>query len=503
MGNGSQNYADYKDSYSFFQFKPEWLPFNKTAEELVDHYVELLNFPDTGPKADKYRACVASFLYTAQRTIETDRKTKLKNGHYKRSYLGVRYKPEAWSPYPMVGKDIAIKVAREFVRKLSLKLVEGSGSTNLTFDEEEGKYSTDPIMSLYVVQKRHFTPELRDARFIQVGLPFVKVNKPETRQQKYNRQAAKSIKPTLKMSVMRRTFGEALRAAEVAVEALDEFWRLHPIVLPSGHAGASAKRVFHDGRLDAGGRFYGLWTGQDKETSRLKSTIDGEPICELDIRASQPTLLSCLLGERLGGLQKGQEWSDVYGELSRLLMTHYEWTLHDDTIDVIALLVRNRKTAKSVIMEMIGQGDPRKKKASKDLKEKYGLTEVGWDTFRDRLVETVPALELLEPRYDDKGGLTGYINGAGFLSYHESEMMLQALLVLKDHDIPAYPVHDCLIVKTTDSRLAARTYREVIRQYCFKKSGLDVLVPLSVEVDPSVARDDLPPMTELIGRYLN
>ena len=302
---------------------------------------------------------------------------------------------------------------------------------------------------------------------------------------------------------MRRTFGEALRAAEVAVEALDEFWRLHPIVLPSGHAGASAKRVFHDGRLDAGGRFYGLWTGQDKETSRLKSTIDGEPICELDIRASQPTLLSCLLGERLGGLQKGQEWSDVYGELSRLLMTHYEWTLHDDKIDVIALFVRNRKTAKSVIMEMIGQGDPRKKKASKDLKEKYGLSEVGWDTFRDRLVETVPALELLEPRYDDKGGLTGYINGAGFLSYHESEMMLQALLVLKDHDIPAYPVHDCLIVKTTDSRLAARTYREVIRQYCFKKSGLDVLVPLSVEVDPSVARDDLPPMTELIGRYLN
>jgi hypothetical protein len=67
--------------------------------------------------------------------------------------------------------------------------------------------------------------------------------------------------------------------------------------MPNGHAAACATRVYHDGRFDAGGRLYGAWTGLDKDTQRLHCTIDGEPICEIDIRGSQPTLLSCLLGD--------------------------------------------------------------------------------------------------------------------------------------------------------------------------------------------------------------
>ncbi len=85
-------------------------------------------------------------------------------------------------------------------------------------------------------------------------------------------------------------------------------------------------------------------------------------------------------------------------------------------------------------------------KATAELVKDFGLTPEGWLLFRDKLLETVPALNALEPRYDSKGRLDGYINGPGFLSYHESEITLETLEALMDQGIPAYPVHDCLIV---------------------------------------------------------
>jgi len=481
-------------SYSFYQFKPEWLPFNDSAHRLTDHYIAALRLPATGPKAEKYQLCVASFLYTAQRVIESGPTN---------TFLGVRFKKDAWSVYPMVGRTIGIRVADAFVRYLKLKKIQGSGSSNLQFDEEEGRYLTNPIMSLFSLTDKEFVPDFYAARFVQVGLPWVKVNKAEARQQSFARKADKKSKPSLSPSVMSAKFGEALRASERAVDSLNEFWRDHPIVLPNGHAGASAKRVFHDSSLKSGGRFYGLWTGQDKDDVRLKATIDNEPVCELDINASQPTLLSCLLGERLGGLKKGDKWTDVYGELSKLITTNIDWTKHDGLIDVIDLMKRNRKVAKSVIMEVIGLGASTKSRASIALKSDYGLTQKGWEHFLELLVRTVPALERLENRYNRAGELTGYINGAGFLSYHESEIMLRTLTNLMKLNIPAYPVHDCLMVKVTHSKTAASVYRETTREYCYKMSGLDVLIPLSCEIDSNTPKEHLPNPTELIGVYLN
>ena len=96
---------------------------------------------------------------------------------------------------------------------------------------------------------------------------------------------------------------------------------------------------------------YGGWTGLDQKDNRLHCTIDGEPVVEIDIRASQPTLLSSLLGYKLGGLGPQGEWEDVYGELSRLADNEHWWTVVDDTIDKIELIKRNRNVAKGVVMD--------------------------------------------------------------------------------------------------------------------------------------------------------
>ena len=95
------------------------------------------------------------------------------------------------------------------------------------------------------------------------------------------------------------------------------------------------------------------------------------------------------------------------------------------------------------------------------------------------------------------------MNGAGFLSYHESEITLLTLEKLHSINITAYPVHDCIIVKLSDVRVASQTYRETIRQYCKAMSGLDALVPLKCEVADGVPTDGLPKGDDLRGQYLN
>lgn len=74
---------------------------------------------------------------------------------------------------------------------------------------------------------------------------------------------------------------------------------------------------------------------------------------EIDINASQPTLLSSLLGYKLGGLGKGDEWVDVYNELSRLAITGFLMTKQDDNIKLLDLIKHNRTVAKGVVMALI------------------------------------------------------------------------------------------------------------------------------------------------------
>ena len=257
------------------------------------------------------------------------------------------------------------------------------------------------------------------------------------------------------------------------------------------------------GRFDAGGRIYGAWTSLDQKEHRIHCTIDDEPICEIDIRASQPTLFSSLLGYKLGGLKASDQWDDVYAELSHLAPTGIGWAVLDDTIDTIDTMKRNRSVAKKVVMALIGSGIPLKAKATDDLAKDYGLTDIGWKHFRDRLITTIPAFDELEPRYNSKGDVDGYLNGAGFLSYHESEIMLQTLEQLVELGIPAYPVHDSLMVKVSDAKAAANTFRQVIHEYCKQLSGLEVLVPLSVTVADGISKEPLPTDTELKGIYLS
>ena len=417
----------HKQSYQLEVTRPVWLPYNDIAHNLVEALVDHFGYPTSGPKAERYAVVLASLLKAAQAHV-------LSANNNLPHYIGIQRRASAWSRFPLVGRTVSDGVVGDFLNYFGGQLVEGSGTSGL-YQDDQGKWRTDPKMSMYTLGLDKLPEQLIAARFIEVGRPFVKVNKAETRQQKNRRKKQKLSKPFLNSKAAKTLSEGGLRASESRIQRLNQHWLRHPLELPNGHALASATRTFHDSRFDAGGRIYGGWTGLDQKSKRLHCTIDDEPVVEIDIRASQPTLLSSLLGYKLGGLGPQGKWDDVYGELSRLAETEHWWTVVDDKIDKIELIKRNRNVAKGVVMALIGSGLPLKAKATSDLVKDFGLTPEGWLLFRERLVETVPALNDLEPRYNSKGQLDGYINGSGFLSYHESEMTLQTVETLIDQDI--------------------------------------------------------------------
>ena len=173
--------------------RPVWEPFGTEAEEVVDRLVKDAFWPSDGPKAIKYRVMVASFLKAVQEVFF--RHLHRGNNDNSSVYLGVRRRNEAWSACPLVGKDVGIKVADELCKQFCVMQVEGSGSSNLVQDEQ-GKWSTDPKMSMYEVDLAK-AEQFITLRFIQTGLPRIKINKAESRRQRDARRAEKKAKPYL------------------------------------------------------------------------------------------------------------------------------------------------------------------------------------------------------------------------------------------------------------------------------------------------------------------
>jgi hypothetical protein len=88
-------------------------------------------------------------------------------------------------------------------------------------------------------------------------------------------------------------------------------------------------------------------------------------------------------------------------------------------------------------------------------------------------LEVFPALKNLD---------TKHYNATGFLSYHESEILTLTLLKLKAMGVPAYGVHDCVVVKQSDKDEAVKTYRSVIRDYVEKHQRENNHPNLNIEV---------------------
>ncbi|WP_303442761.1 hypothetical protein [Salipiger sp. 1_MG-2023] len=82
------------------------------------------------------------------------------------------------------------------------------------------------------------------------------------------------------------------------VRAIRDCMEQHPLTHPNGVQFSRITRIFNNASLEHGGRSYGNYQNFS-ESVRLTMTIDGEPVCEIDIKSCYLAIIAGRLGVRL------------------------------------------------------------------------------------------------------------------------------------------------------------------------------------------------------------
>jgi hypothetical protein len=207
-------------------------------------------------------------------------------------------------------------------------------------------------------------------------------------------------------------------------------------------------RTFNDCAWDKGGRLYSV--GEDNyqlmpEHKRLEMKINGEPVAEIDIKASHLTIYHAMVGEPLDGL------SDPYARVG------------------IA-----RDVAKQWCITSFGNSAPKTKwppKTVKEYRERTGqdLRKVAKASAVSKLMlEAFPALKKLEE----------YCDIWADLQFIESEAIIGTMLILmRTHRVPGFSTHDGLIVPRSKADLA----KTILAKEYRRKVGVDPMLTVEPE----------------------
>jgi hypothetical protein len=196
-------------------------------------------------------------------------------------------------------------------------------------------------------------------------------------------------------------------------------------------------RVFNNHSWDKGGRLHSVGKHnyqQMPEAERLKMRINGECVAEIDIRASQLTIYHAMVGEPLKGSSDPYALAGVDREIGKL------WTLAS---------FGNSKPATRWPPQMV---EDYRRDTGKDLCEVAKTREV-----RRKMLEALPVLNKLEDHADIWADL----------QFLEAQAVIGTMLILmREHDVPSFSMHDGIIVPRSKADLAkdvlAREFRRVV-----------------------------------------
>ena len=440
-------------------FSPTYTPANDAARYLVHHTLSSLGL--SNKNGVKYTLVVASILQIIK-SFDVDKTQTIavpKNDAYYSNYS---------AGLSIVNTVIDYMVSHDYLSK-----VPDTGSF-VIYDGDDGKKHKAGVVSLYQPNHDLIALELLStATFTDSHRPTVIIAQSETEGQYYARKRRGEKSPKMTRRAAATKFKRKLGLAEAGVKQLVNNWQEHPLLLPTteyrkAFYAASATRVYYRGRMDAGGRYQGSWTNLGSNT-RLQATIDGEAVSEVDLNASQPTLFSALMGEEM---EVPNTYEDFYSEM----LTGFTTVNETDTFD------KHRQKMKSVAVELIGTGNPLKDYPAENNSHSWKYTKSGmseYHQYRNKLLMHVPALQRLEKN-------RGHLNGAGFISFHESEVMQSTLLALLHMGVTAYPIHDCLLVKQSNVDVAVTVYRETYRSYVLDYNNSEGLSPIDFTTPVSI-----------------
>ena len=421
-------------------FKPSYLPSNGAANILVRSLAEELGLSLN----KKYEIILASFLAIAKKV----------NGQAFDWWTGNDNKTlKLWSLFPHVSNQSVVEV---------YKLLRENGYIGAMTG-----FKTSTIEGLGVEKPNWITAQrlpkyfMEEATFIESNLPFVMVNQPETYEDKRATQNQYFAAPKLSIKQVKQEFDEEYKLAYRSVNEMNEYWSQHPLYNPiANEYYSSARRIFHNGSIKSGGRWYGGWTDfQSNQRSNFK--IDSHPVVQVDVNAMILCLLSSLTGKPMNMIGAFQ---DVY----------------QSVLFQIPNITNSREKVKQVIVELAGSGDAYNDKPSPDCEILGDVDE--FIHIRDLCLEAYPALKCLDKES---------FNFTNSLSYHEANILTQTLLSLKQIGVVAYPVHDCVIVRMGDEFDAVEMFKRIFKDYVSLFQKLNKLpelyldIALTIKYDPS------------------
>jgi hypothetical protein len=209
------------------------------------------------------------------------------------------------------------------------------------------------------------------------------------------------------------------------------------------------RRIFNEGKLagytwDKGGRLYGVGETYQSfpRAQRLLMTLNGSPVVEIDVTASQLTILLGVTGQSF-----------------------------DPSKDPYLVKGLPREVVKAWVTATFGSNKHPKRwpsRISSEFKKKHGrpLSKIA------RVADVRAAVEARYPIFEDwgKADLPGWAR----LQFLESEAIIQTMLELMNQDIPSLSVHDSLILRVQDQELAQATLSKAYESVCNIKPKMKV-----------------------------
>ena len=200
------------------------------------------------------------------------------------------------------------------------------------------------------------------------------------------------------------------------IEAQERVRKLNKKALAT-HTYENLKRPFRgwyrsfNGYLGMGGRLYAAYQQMsEKKNERAQILIDGEKVVEIDIQASQPTILHA----------KTYPGKPIY-----------------DFYSAVKCRSLNRKGVKAIVIRAIGNGGLPVEKFPQGLRKELKVPKkIKWTEVRQAILKGMPFLERLEPRTLDWGKLMLW----------ESNVFMSVLERILDEGYGVLVVHDSIIV---------------------------------------------------------
>ncbi|TKD21964.1 hypothetical protein FBT96_07365 [Rhodobacter capsulatus] len=251
-----------------------------------------------------------------------------------------------------------------------------------------------------------------------------------------------------------KKFGDQYEKELDFVREINSAMAANPLTTLDGRAFRHGKRIFNNGSLTQGGRMYGPWQ-QYREVERLEMTIDEEPVCEIDLKASYLNLANIHYGN---GAPLPQDPYQRIWFVEREIDPDRKHSMRALAKKLLSTAVGNESETGALNRTTFPKGreywdrDAKRMKAT-PIRKEFNLPKgaKAKDYYAD-IFRAYPFLTEAEGKWAE-------------LMHLESQIILGAVHKLAQEGIATYPVHDSLICKVSDKNRTIEAIHAMMMHY--------------------------------------